>query len=30
MLAFVARHGFRPFALYRMALAAVYAFFFLR
>ena len=26
MLAFVARHGFRPFALYRMALAAVYAF----
>ncbi|WP_243028329.1 undecaprenyl-diphosphate phosphatase [Thermus albus] len=30
MLSFVERHGFRPFALYRMALALVYAYFFLR
>lgn len=30
MLSFVERHGFRPFAYYRMALALVYAYFFLR
>ncbi|WP_038055560.1 undecaprenyl-diphosphate phosphatase [Thermus amyloliquefaciens] len=29
MLSFVERHGFRPFAYYRMALALVYAYFFL-
>ncbi|KHG65554.1 UDP pyrophosphate phosphatase [Thermus sp. 2.9] len=29
-LGFVERYGFRPFALYRMALALVYAYFFLR
>lgn len=30
MLAFVERQGFKPFAYYRMALALVYAYFFLR